>query len=1522
MPSIAKIRFTHVLYEGGNKRYNDQTFVFDGHNGAIILENGGGKTVFIQTALQAMLPHTDLAGRKLRDTLLLENGPAHIAIEWILNDKPRRRYAVTCISLFLSGNSIDSYRYVYEYGEHDDHSIEQIPFVREYMGKLRPADKGEIQEYYSSMTQRFPLTARQFATIREYKAYLEENYHIIASEWEAIVKINGTEGGIEAFFDDCKTTSQLFDRLLIPTVERVMEGFEQDGFAKMFEVHREGFKRYKELKEQIEENRLILQELGQYATLYEKLHQTQEQYNEARREARAYRQLAITEYDGQRLEQDRLAERLAKWQEQQQSLQLKLKSLEIAKAEAERDTADVALSQLQEEVDGLHERLEQAERTYYSWQYAEWRDKREQAVAKLAQLRQQLDRLEQSEEEQQLEERWERNGGELRSVYAAQEEVLDQERQQWESAVQSGEQEQQEKRQQLERLDIETRKWELEQQAKTTKLESKREQQLKLARSILANPALETVEAMMPVWAERQQHLEEARIAGGRRTKAMISERAETQERVRHMAGLMREVEREQIELEQQQRQLQLEHESLLRELAGLRPNWDRLSSVYDREASITEQLDEGITRRKDRLEQARRKERIASRYLDDHEDQDVFFADTVIERVIHSWGRQLSLLQSGVEYMRGLAPEERERADDQLWAVTLVTTDAEKTLLQQKLASQDDEFAYPIRVLSASEAAALVQGRTEAGSGHWVVPAHWSANMETEAFQSWKQGLRQHADLVEQERLACEQDLHRWERVQAQFRGFVERYPLSHHQMLEEQLRGVRERLVQLNQEQRQAEARIRQLEEELEHTRAELTQMQEEIHHLDTWLRDGQAYMLLGTEIRQLERELDPLREQLTGLGRQKRTVLYQLERVQEELDSGRSELQDTKMRLHVLKNDDLYRVAQQFTYVVSERSLTELKEEHKALALEREGILKERRQLEQDIRREQERESEAMEGMQRLEREYPALDRQLNLPMELEAQKLALWGRIEQYRVEMRQLDQQLQRQRDQLQTIVGSIDTLRRQFQVSFPEAVPIHYEGNLSELAAELQQEERQLAQEREEWQKRHDYVERQLDELGRVLQLWDKHALVHRLDDETLRKVPLEEDRQTEFTYARLAMSERSIADLRTRQQAMGQEQERVRRGMTRFKDFCVTHVRDVKLRQMAIQGVELKDTYAEVMEFRQAMDTRIQKAIHIMMETIQTYDRDLQEFIHRIHTHLKQIVQELKELPRKTRVRMEDGWREIYSFSIPEWDDQDGKDRIREHIEWMIGQLESMSQRIDPRHDHGHGQDGQDGQDGGRGGSVGNDGLDGYGRDGQAGEPARGHHESQGHGMQPEVRKHLEKWLDSRTLLQVVLKGETMKVSCRKVTNNHQVTRATYSWEQSNRWSGGEKWSKNMTLFLGVLNYVAERRQYIRANMKLHRTVILDNPFGKASSDHVLSPVFFIAEQLGFQMIALTAHVEGKFLQDYFPIVHSCRLRQTADPGKQVIESTMEVRQAYFRDHAPETLDRIDSRVDQLTLF
>ena len=156
----------------------------------------------------------------MKDTLSLESSSAHIAIEWIINEKPRR-YGLTAVTLFLVEKAVRSYRYTYEYEEGDKHRIENLPSVRPSAeGKVRPADREEMNDYYTTMKSSHPLKASTFETVKSYHQYLEERFKIIASEWKKIAVINSSEGGVESFFDGCKTTSQLVDQLLIPTVKK------------------------------------------------------------------------------------------------------------------------------------------------------------------------------------------------------------------------------------------------------------------------------------------------------------------------------------------------------------------------------------------------------------------------------------------------------------------------------------------------------------------------------------------------------------------------------------------------------------------------------------------------------------------------------------------------------------------------------------------------------------------------------------------------------------------------------------------------------------------------------------------------------------------------------------------------------------------------------------------------------------------------------------------------------------------------------------------------------------------------------------------------------------------------------------------------------------------------------------------------------------------------------------------------------------------------------------------------------
>ena len=123
------------------------------------------------------------------------------------------------------------------------------------------------------------------------------------------------------------------------------------------------------------------------------------------------------------------------------------------------------------------------------------------------------------------------------------------------------------------------------------------------------------------------------------------------------------------------------------------------------------------------------------------------------------------------------------------------------------------------------------------------------------------------------------------------------------------------------------------------------------------------------------------------------------------------------------------------------------------------------------------------------------------------------------------------------------------------------------------------------------------------------------------------------------------------------------------------------------------------------------------------------------------------------------------------------------------------------------------------------------------------------------------------------------------------------------------------------MALFLGCLSYLSEKRCHVRRAKYNTRVVVADNPFGKASSDHVLDPVFFIARQLGFQIIALTAHQDGNFIRKYFPVVYSCRFADMENTKGRVLVPEKEIKTAFFEEEHPSSLARLDE-YEEVGLF
>ena len=191
--------------------------------------------------------------RKAKDTFVLENSPAHLAVEWLITDR-LRRYALTAVTLFHSKEGMDSYKYVYEYGSGDENSLEELPFVRKGQnGHTRPSSKEEMADYYQYMSRNH-LNAHYFSRNREYQNYIEDNFKIINSEWKSVARINAAEGAVEGFFEGCSTTTQLVNKLLIPTVEEALAGGGTKDFVETFEKQREHFKKHRQLQDKIEES--------------------------------------------------------------------------------------------------------------------------------------------------------------------------------------------------------------------------------------------------------------------------------------------------------------------------------------------------------------------------------------------------------------------------------------------------------------------------------------------------------------------------------------------------------------------------------------------------------------------------------------------------------------------------------------------------------------------------------------------------------------------------------------------------------------------------------------------------------------------------------------------------------------------------------------------------------------------------------------------------------------------------------------------------------------------------------------------------------------------------------------------------------------------------------------------------------------------------------------------------------------------------------------------------------------------
>ncbi|AWI04514.1 hypothetical protein [Clostridium drakei] len=1468
MPAISKIRFTNVIYENGEKRYNDDIFQFDGHNGAILLENGGGKTVFVQTAIQAILPHSDLAERKIKNTLMLENSAAHIAIEWILSERPRR-YALTSVTLFMNRGAVDSLKYVYEYEEDDDNSIEKLPFVKENVnGKKRPSTKEEVSEYYSEMSQN-RISAKTFSTIKDYHEYIEKSFKIIPSEWRKIALINGAEGDVEAFFDACKTTGQLVDNLLIPTVEEALAGNGTKEFAETFEKQREHFKKYKQLKARIDESRLVEEHINSYVKVYKSYDDINQNFTKIKEHTKALYKFAQQEdeINKEKLEKNKEAQNSLVveeeyWKQKEASYKLQLLNSRMLKAEK-------SFIEISDKYNEVISAKEEKEKRLGNLNIAKYKQNIKVQHEKIQLLKGQINDLDKDADIADINEKLELNSSEIRGYYMDQEEKLHKEISIIEGQLRNIEKELQELEKKLEKNKYK----ENELLGEEAKLEGSIHQLTKdmdsLKREILDNESKEKVEEEFDKWQRRISDLENAVFEYNKQMRMLEEEKQKLSQSIPEQREELNNLKMEEMEISEQLKNLNELHDSLLFRVKEFRSSWFSFDSMYRKQSTILEQVENKMERLREEKENLIFDERLAHRWLDNYSESEFYTADPSIERYIKNWRNGFNYIESGTEYIQRAAKsigksEEELNKNYPYWTISIVTSEGEMEKLIDKINNQLEELSHPIIVMNEKEARDKAQGDTTIYEENILFPSRWNKNIVQRNFESWKEEISVKADEATKLRKKKEEELIICSELLKDVMDFYNKYPHEDYIEMQKKQRALKDNIIIVTEDIDKKEARIRYIDKEIGRLNTTAAEAQGEQHILEQKILKAKDYSRKKREKEKAEAEKIKIKKELIIAKEESFKVERGIKLSQDSKDEIKEKLNEVKTGLSVLRADSLYNEVISVSPRYSSTSKEILVQQRKNLKDSLENKQKGRETLEENMKN-------ALEMKNNLEKELDNLRKQIDFEVNDEMD-FPFYGAEE-----IERLIEEIQKLRKPLKNLKKDYDEAKTAYDkekaIYEMEEDRFHskYEDIIS-FSKALEQVELILKEELEAINKKKEYFFKQQDAMEKegksinssISKLVNYNFKYSYLSEE-IEEAFLSDDIKNEFPYKRTEVVDEVIKNVERTEKLLEDKKLDTEEKKREFINFCEGEIVDVKLKDMAAKGVQHKKSYKDIIEWQNKMKDRIMRTIEIAENDIREHDKEIQQFISHLHSYLTAMVQELKQIPKKTRIKIDEDWKEVFTFNIPDWNEKEGKEELAKHIDWMLKQLEGDQFK-----------------------------------------------DENGVELDNQVRKSIEKWLQSKQLLQIVMKQNNIKVKCRKVTNDQKINSMPFSWEVSNSWSGGEKWSKNMTLFLGILNYLAEKRTQIVSSQKIYRTVIVDNPFGKASSDHVLNPVFFIAEQLGFQIIALTAHAEGKFVRTYFPIVYSCRLRNADNSSSQIMTKEREIKKAFFKDGDPQALFRL----------
>lgn len=234
MPQISKIRIVNFNYNDGNRFIPDELYDLSADSGEALnslfnLNNGGGKTVLVQLMMQPVNPKAMAGGRRIEDYFVRPGDHSFVLIEWTTDGSKDKLLTGIAMAASISNSSDDNQR---------GNSIKYYTFKTVYEGfspysiASLELSKNENGRYVPAAFDYVRERAKASKGILEYYSsddsvkWAEElaHYGILRTEWENIIEtLNKDEGGLNQYFDDAKTSDKLIAKFFIPAIEQKMK---------------------------------------------------------------------------------------------------------------------------------------------------------------------------------------------------------------------------------------------------------------------------------------------------------------------------------------------------------------------------------------------------------------------------------------------------------------------------------------------------------------------------------------------------------------------------------------------------------------------------------------------------------------------------------------------------------------------------------------------------------------------------------------------------------------------------------------------------------------------------------------------------------------------------------------------------------------------------------------------------------------------------------------------------------------------------------------------------------------------------------------------------------------------------------------------------------------------------------------------------------------------------------------------------------------------------------------------------